>query len=359
MLEEDLGLGPVRPDGTRKDHVGPVESGSAERGTADAGDSVPAGSKGIWVWSSTIRGHEPAFAAWLTQHSYTDVFVLFKGTSGMIKHDVLDALMGITAKSGQGVRVWAWMAGLSDASHASPSWTYLVGNWVSPECVAYRDHLISTARAAIDPSQGKVSRVPDGLMLDDSFQWPSQLYGKSMSNRVQTLVSLVDAIKAELAGVHKSTGKKILLGFAPHPETAVHSKAPGSVATYSAFAYGQDMGQLAKRCDWIVPETYRYGHYGNQPSWIGTVVGDIAKEIALECPGRSGIVKVFPALVLYLSDAAPTAVAAVDLGQDRAVALAVAGGLSVFRYASHFANPGSGLDGDDWPTAAQSVVLDQ
>lgn len=314
------------------------------------------GHRGIWVWGSSVRGHEVELASWLAQHRFTDIFVLIKGTSGIIKLDVLDALLKLRPKV-PGLRVWAWMVGFNDASHADPSWSYLVGSWVSPSSSSYRAHLAATARKAADPALKQVSAVPDGVMLDDSFQWPSQSYGSSTAQRVQTLMAAVDAIAAELAAITRSTGQPIRLGFAPHPETSTIGGSGGARLSVAAVAYGQDFGELARRCDWIVPETYRYGFYGGNAGWIGKVVSDIRAEISLECPARAAVVEVYPALVLYQSDSQPAAVSVADLVADRAAALAAAGGYSIFRYASSSVNPGNHADGHDWPSAGQLAAL--
>ena len=320
--------------------------------------AAPARHRGIWIWSSTARGHEAAVLAWVRLHGYTDLFLLVKGASGVVKLDVLDKLLVLRGKAPQAPRIWAWMVGFHDASHADAAWTYLTGDWVSPDSAAYRAHLVAVAREALDPASGQVTQVADGLMLDDTFQWPSQSYGGTTTHRVQSLMQVVDSLQAVASGVQQGTGRPILLGAAPHPETSVSSKSSGAIVTAAAYAYGQDFGELAKRCDWLVPETYRYGFYGHGAAWIGQVVADVKQEIALECPARRALVEVFPALVLYLSDTDPSPVTVTDLASDRAAALAEAGGFSVFRFASKSANPGAGSDGRDWPTAAQSQVLD-
>jgi hypothetical protein len=345
----------ARPDagGSRTD----PEAGLRPDAGPDAGG--PAGHKGIWAWSATLRGHEPAFLAWVKQHAYTDLFVLVKGISGTIKYDVLDTLLALRAAAPAGApRIWAWVVGMSDTGPVGAAAGYLVGHLVSPDNAGYRAHLATTVRRAIDPSRGQVQRVPDGVMLDDSFQWPSQSYGGTTAHRVQSLMAVVDAIRAEIDAAQKTAGRSILLGFAPHPETSVYSGG-SSILSYSAYAYGQDFGELARRCDWLVPETYRYDFYGQTSAWIGKVVQAIEKEITLECPARSAMVKVYPAIVLYTSDTAPSAASAAELDGDRSAALAAAGGYSVFRYASKSVNPGTKADGHDWPTAAQSQVLDR
>ncbi len=356
LARQDRGLAERGRDG------GPTADRARERGVEgprpDSG--LPSAHKGIWAWSSSLRGQEPAFLAWLKQHAYTDLFLLVKGTSGTIKYDVLDTLLALraAAPAGAPTRIWAWVVGMSDSGPAGAAAGYLAGHLVSPDSASYRAHLATTVRRAIDPARGQVKRVPDGVMLDDSFQWPSQAFGGSTAHRVQSLMAVVDALRAEVDATRQSTGKTILLGFAPHPEIGVQASAGGGVYSYAAYAYGQDFGELAKRCDWLVPETYRYGFYGQKPAWIGKVVQEIAKEIALECPARSALVAIYPALVLYTSDTSPSLVSVADLAADRAAALAAAGGYSVFRYASKSANPGARSDGFDWPSAAQSQTLD-
>ena len=175
---------------------------------------------------------------------------------------------------------------------------------------------------------------------------------------VQHLMAAVDAIKAEVDAVRAATGRSILLGFAPLPETGVVKSDATSILTSSANAYGQDFGEIGKRCEWIIPETYRYGFYGGATTWIGTVVQAIRRELDLECTSRAGSISVYPALVLYQSDSSPAAVDAASLKGDVDEAMSVAGGYSVFRYASGTSNPGTGSDGHDWPTASQLAVID-
>jgi hypothetical protein len=340
------------PDAPAKHDAAPDADASSSPHVADAAAPLPGPSKGLWVWGSTIRGNETAFASWLTKHAYTDAFVLIKGVSGTAKYDVLAALMNARKQAKQTFRIWAWVVGFHDESHTSSSWHYLVGSWLAPDDSVYRKHLVDVVAAAIDPARGEVSAPPDGVMLDDTFQWPSAAYGSSASYRVQTLMSTVDAIRSEVDAVSKSAKHPVLLGFAPHPETAVVSKSASSITTSAGATYGQDFGEIAKRCDWIVPETYRYGFYPEAASWIAKVVSDVRKEIELECATRAERVSVAPALVLYESDTNPAPIATTDLAADRGSAKS-ADGYSVFRFMS------AASDGRDLPTAAQNSVLDQ
>ena len=304
-----------------------------------------------------MRGHESAFVSWLSAHDYSDLFLLIKGVSGTSSFDVLSATMAARVASKRPLRVWAWLVGFHDQSH-DPSWRYVVGDWVAPDDPKYVAHLTDLVRSAIDPARGHVAEPPDGVMLDDSFEWPGPSYGGTTAAKVQSLMAAIDAIRAEVSAVAQSAKKNVLLGFAPLPETGVVSKTSTSITTAAAASYGQDFGEIAKRCDWIVPETYRYGFYPEQAPWIAQVVADIRKEVTLECGARAAAISVAPVLVLYESDANPTAISSTDLGADLGYAKK-AGGYSVFRYTSHTANPGAGADGRDQPTAAQITVLDQ
>ncbi|NPA75482.1 MAG: hypothetical protein GXO25_05320 [Euryarchaeota archaeon] len=320
---------------------------------------VPVVSKGIWVWGSTIRGKESEFMQWVIQHNYTDVFVLIKGVSGTVKYDVLSTLLNLTHEYSYSQRIWAWVVGFHDESHANSSWDYLVGDWISPADTGYRSYLASIVRKAIDPSLGYVSYVPYGVMLDDTFQWPSHDYGSNVSYRVATIMDTVAEIKSEIDTVENSTHTIIHLGFAPHPETSYYSSdGSGGYYTYSAYEYGQDFGSLATLCDYLAPETYRYGFYDEPSSWIAQVVNDIRNEIQQEHPAIVNDVKIYPALILYNSDTDPTPIYASDLQSDISSALNATDGFNVFRYASASVNPGNGEDAYDYPTTAQESVLD-
>jgi hypothetical protein len=314
------------------------------------------GSRGIWVWGQSIKGHEAAFLDWAHARRFTDVFLLIKGTSGLVSYTTLDAVLKARAQKGYSLRTWAWLVGFADRDHQG--WTYLVKDRVSPADPSYRAYLASVVRQGIDPAKGNVSTPPDGVMLDDTFGWPGSSYGGSATERVQGVMAAVDAIKSQVDAVRASTGRSILLGFAPLPETGVVTSGPTSIVTTSANAYGQDFGEIGKRCDWIVPETYRYGFYqGTAATWIGTVVQAIRRELALECASRAGAISVYPALVLYQDDSDTTAIAASSLQEDVDEALSTAGGYSAFRFASGSTNPGTGSDGLDWPTPSQLAVI--
>jgi hypothetical protein len=168
---------------------------------------------------------------------------------------------------------------------------------------------------------------------------------------VQTLMATVDAIHAEVTSVAAAHHHTIRLGFAPHPEVGVVAKTATEVTTVAARSYGQDFGELGKRCDWILPETYRYDFYPEPAAWIGTVVGAIRHELALESGARAHTVMVDPVLVLYRGDTDVSPISGVDLAADRNAAR-VASGYSVFRYMS----PAS--DGQQLPTTPQEQVLD-
>jgi hypothetical protein len=294
--------------------------------------------------------------AWAAKYHFTDVFVLIKGVDGQHAYDVLDAVLAAREASGSSFRTWAWMVGFHDQLHGS--WTYLTGDWVSPADTGYRAYLEGLLKPALLPSLGQVHLPPDGVMLDDSFQWPSQNYGSSTSNRVATLMATLDALKSVVTAASQTTGHRILFGMAPLPETAVYSSTSTSILSYSAYAYGQDFGEIGKRCDWICPETYRYTFYNHPSSWVGTVVQDIRKELDLECPTTCGSVQINPAIVLYPGDSDPTPVAASGVQADRQAATSAGNGFSVFRYSSKSVNPGAHADGSDLPSAAQLTVLD-
>jgi len=316
--------------------------------------------KGIWVWGATIRNHEQEFADWISTHSYTDVFVLIKGVSGVVKYDVIDTLLSIrnSDPSRYNFRIWAWLVGFHDQSHADSSWDYLVGDWVSPADLDYRNYLCDVVKKVIDPALGYVSDIPDGVMLDDTFQWPSASYGGNTSNRIREIMNTVDSIKSVIESVEANYSCNILLGFAPHPETDVYYNGGSYIYTYASYYYGQDFGEIAKRCDWILPETYRYGFYNEPSSWIASVVDDIRNEINLECPSQINVVKIYPVLVLYYSDTDPTPISSSSLQDDINYAVNASSGFSVFRYASNTSNPGNGADSHDLPTADQSSVID-
>ncbi len=315
--------------------------------------------KGIWVWGSTIRGKEDDFMLWVNQHNYSDIFVLIKGVSGVVKYDVLNTILTLKHQHGYKQRIWAWLVGFHDESHADSSWDYLVGDWISPADEDYRNYLVNIVRNAIDPSRGYVSYSPYGVMLDDTFQWPSSSYGSSTSYRVSTIMNAVDAIKNEIDSVENTTSEHIVLGFAPHPETDYYaSDGNGGYYTYAAYEYGQDFGELSSVCDYIVPETYRYGFYNEPSSWITDVVNDIRNEISQEQPSRIDDVHIYPALILYYSDSDPTPVSASSLHDDITAALNATTGFSVFRFASSSSNPGNGDDSYDLPSLSQTDVLD-
>ncbi len=335
-------------------------SPSSVNGLAANAAAPPLSKKGIWVWGSSVRGHERTFVSWLAAHGFSDVFVLVKGVSGDAKYDVLaSVLRERRAAHPTSLRVWAWVVGFNDTSHARPDWRYLVGHWVDPTNEAYRVHLADVVSRAVDPARGAINEAPDGVMLDDSFQWPSASYGGTTADRVRGLMGAVDAIKVKVDGASRRAGRSIKLGFAPHPEAAstpIQTTATGPITSPNATAYGQDFGELGKRCDLLVPETYRYGFYPENRAWISTVASNIRREIAIEQgEARARAVVVAPALVLYRSDTDATPIPAVDLKGDRDEARGAARtrGFSLFRYTSGAANPGTGSDGRDQPSASQ------
>lgn len=329
--------------------------GSDGGGSAhDAGAQPP--SKGLWIWGSTIRGEEGAFVGWASQHAYTDVFVLIKDTAGDVKYDVLSAVLQARSSAPAALRVWAWLVGFDDSSH-NPAWTYVEGDMVSPDDATYQSYLAGIVKSAVDPSLGNVPEPPDGVMLDDTFQWPGANYGGTTDNKVTTLMESVDAIEEQTAAVQSATGKTIHLGFSPYPNTTVVSSTSTTIVTDDAVDYGQDLGEIGKRCDWIAPWTFRYGYSSHPSSWIGQVVADIQKELVLEDETTASATAVYPALVLMQSDSDPTPVDPSDLGSDLASA-EPAGGFGVYRYMSESANPGNDGDPEDLPTAAQEAVLD-
>ncbi len=329
-------------------------SGDGGAGKPDSGTGVP--TKGLWIFGGTIRGHESAFVGWADAHKYTDVYLLVKDTSGAVKYDVISAVMNARASAKSHLRVWAWVAGFQDSSH-DPAWSYVEGDMVAPTDATYQAHLAQIVRSLVDPSGGNVPEPPDGVMLDDTFEWPGPTYGGTTDQKVAALMADVDAIVAQVAPVRAATGKTIHLGFAPHPETTVVSSSSKDIVTQNAASYGQDFGEIGKRCDWMVPQTYRYGYSSNPSSWIAQVVSDVHKELALEDGANAASIEVTPALVLMQSDTNPAPVAPTDLAGDLASAKA-AGGYSVFRYLSSSANPGNDADSEDLPTAAQEAVLD-
>ncbi len=314
-------------------------------------------SKGLWVWGSTIRGYEEEFLNWAIQHGFTDIYVLIKGVSGVVKYDVLNKTVTLKYSNNLNVRIWAWLVGFHDQSHSSPSWDYLVGDWVAPDDLDYRNYIIGIIWNALDPSRGYVDYVPDGVMLDDTFQWPSHSYGGTTEYRVSTITSFVEEVRNVVDNTSTTYSKEVLLGFAPHPEIDWYDESNGW--RWAAYEYGQDFGELSKYCDVLVPETYRYGFYSEPVSWITDVVNAVYSEIDSEQPGRSGIVKVYPALVLYYSDTDPTPIDSSSLEEDISAALNATTGFSVFRYAVNSANPGNSLDTYDLPTSDQLTMLDQ
>jgi hypothetical protein len=175
--------------------------------------------RGIWVWGASVHGHESEFIDWANKHQFTDVFLLIKGISGTVNYGTISPLMNARTQKALPIRIWAWIVGFDDQKHAS--WTYLVNDRVSPADTAYRAYLASVVRNGIDPSKGKVPMSPDGVILDDTFGWPSHNYGGSAANRISAISAGVDASAAEIDAVRASTGKSILLGIAPLPETSV------------------------------------------------------------------------------------------------------------------------------------------
>ncbi|GEM_PF-2415557 len=323
----------------------------------DSGSEDSLESKGIWVWGSTIRGYEEEFINWAIEHGFTDIYILIKGVSGTVRYDVLNKTLTLKHDMNLGIRIWAWLVGFHDESHSDQSWDYLVGDWVSPDDSDYRDYLVNIIENALDPSRGYVDYVPDGVMLDDTFQWPSHNYGGNASHRVESITGFVQQVRNVVNEVSSTYNKDILLGFAPHPEIDWYDQDNGW--RYAAYEYGQDFGELAKYCDILVPETYRYGFYNEPTSWITEVVNAIYDEINSECPERLDDVRTYPALVLYYSDSDPTPIDASSLQSDIEAALDATNGFSVFRYASKSTNPGNQGDSYDLPTAEQLQVLDQ
>ncbi len=325
--------------------------------------------KGIWVWGSTIRGHEQEFWNWVKQHNFSDIFVLIKGVTGGVcnpKYDVLNALLTLKHSENLNVRIWAWVVGFEDLEATDDDgycdyddeWPFGDSDkWVRPDDQSYVEALINVILNAIDPERGYVNYVPDGVVLDDSFRFPGHYF--TTKYQVETIYNVTAKIVQAVEQVEQKYGVEIPVVFASMPETdACPDDGTWSDTSCNAYYYGQDVGYLAKVVDMIFPETYT-SVYGKPSSWVAEVVNDIKADIQNDAPDRASMVKVYPVLILYYSDDNPSPRPASDLQSDIDYALQASSGFSVFRYASANSNPGAGSDTYDLPTSDQLTVLDQ
>ncbi len=316
---DDPDAGPAPPDGLTDapgprdlpavhdapgDPDTPTGPDTAPDTAREAGDTpAPASgleSKGLWVWGSTIRGAEAAFLDALAPHGISDVFVLIKGVSGGIRHDVLDQLLALRTERGLALRIWAWVIAFDDESYADD----FAGAWVDPEDPDYRAGLLTLVDDTL------AAHTPDGLMLD-AVRYPGNAAG-----RTEPITTFCAAVATRVAAHNAAHGTAVRTGAAVMPELGGANEA----------AYGQDVAALAGPLDVIAPMVYRY-NYAAGTAWVTAMTAATQDE-------AGGNAAVWPIVLDYAGDETPTPLAADALRADILAALAPCPpGFSVFQYA--------------------------
>jgi len=194
--------------------------------------------KAYWIWGSSLGSVN---ALTLKNQGITDVFILFKGTSGTINYQVLkDA---INKFSGTNIRVHAWMICFKDASYSS--------GWIDPNNVAYQQKLINVASYLALNVPGLA-----GIHLDYVRYSGVASVGHAAYQHEGTTV--ITKFVATLTSVVKELNPMLYLSAAVMPET-----------TNNAYLYGQDYGLLSQYLDFLVPMVYE-GNYHKNNAWIAS-----------------------------------------------------------------------------------------
>jgi hypothetical protein len=257
-------------------------------------------SKGMWVWGVTIRGNEASFVDEMAAHGVSDVFLLIKGVSGTIRHDVLDAALAARRDRGYEMRIWAWVICFDDESYADDFDTA----WVDPEDAGYRGTLLSLIDETL------AGHTPDGIMLD-AIRYPGNADGNTAP-----IDSFCAETSARVAAYNAAHGTRVRTGAAVMPEFGGPNEA----------LYGQDVATMAGPLDVIAPMVYRY-NYSSGTGWIADTTG-----AALAEAGPAA--EVWPILQNYAGDDSPTPLSGSGLGADIAAAFEPCpAGFSVFQYA--------------------------
>ena len=248
--------------------------------------------KAYWIWGSSLGSVN---ALTLKNQGITDVFILFKGTSGTINYQVLrDA---ISKFSGTNIRVHAWMIVFKDASYSS--------GWIDPNNAAYQQKIINIANYL-------ASNVPGlaGIHLDYVRYSGVASVGHAAYQHDGTAV--ITNFVQRLSETVKTINSNIYLSAAVMPET-----------TNNARLYGQDYGLLSQYLDFLVPMIYE-GNYHANNAWIASTTAWIVAH---------STVPVIAGLQNYHGDSNIEMLSADELNADKNTAIANgAAGYAIFRY---------------------------
>jgi Putative glycosyl hydrolase domain len=255
--------------------------------------------KAYWIWGSSLGSVN---ALTLKNQGITDVFILFKGTSGTINYQVLrDA---ISKFSGTNIRVHAWMIVFKDASYSS--------GWIDPNNAAYQQKIINIASYL-------ASNVPGlaGIHLD--YVRYSGLASVGHAAYQHDGTKVITNFVATLTNVVRGINPMIYLSAAVMPET-----------TNNAHLYGQDYGLLSQYLDFLVPMVYE-GNYHANNAWIASTTKYIVQHAINPVTGLP--IPVIVGLQNYHGDSNIEMLSADELNADKNTALANgAAGYAIFRY---------------------------